>query len=71
MNAQESRAEHEHWRAIKGQIAAAINERLEQIDAAVKELSDHLANCKQCQATEAPFKLCGTGNRLFLAAINA
>jgi predicted RNA-binding Zn ribbon-like protein len=66
-----SREEQEHWRQIKGQIAEAIRERLAKMTAAVDELNDHLRQCKDCQASAAPYRLCGTGYRLFNATLNA
>lgn len=52
-------------RQIKGSIADAIRERVERISKRIDDLAAHLAHCPDCQTESPPYRLCGTGNRLF------
>ena len=58
------------WDRIKGSIADAIRERIERIDARVQALNDHLVECPDCQTALPPYRLCGTGNRLLMQALD-
>ena len=55
---------------IKGSIADAIRERFERISDRVKELNTHLQQCPDCQHEVPPYRLCPTGNRLFMQALD-
>jgi len=64
-------AEGKRWDQIKGSIADAIRGRVDCIKGHVDELQAHLATCSDCDTTAAPYRLCGTGNRLLNAVLEA
>jgi len=64
-------AEARRLEQIKGSIAEAIRERFQLMSDAVAALNQHVRECRECNVTATPYKLCPTGNRLFNAALSA